>query len=554
MLEFNTYKDLFSINGILFLILFSLVNTLITILFSYKFFQILQQCGYRGGEYVLWISKQNKAFKSVAMISFLSIFAFMLITMAFSFISQIWVSYVGFLPFLFFFIVFRIIKSKKKDKVPLVFTKRILRLYITFSLLTLVLSFLTVACACILAIIINNSLLSNFRYAIFSVYPIFIPFILLLAHYINLPFEKIGINKGIKKCTKILSDRKDLIKIGITGSFAKTSVKEILKTILSVKYKVLSSPMSYNTPLGIVKTVNNLEDSHQVFIAEMGARRVGDIKELTQIINPDIAVITGITSQHLETFKDIENVKKTKYEIIENMQSGKAVFSADNNYSLEMFKNCHLEKTLAGINSVEENLVKATNVKITKNGSEFVLNIGTQSIKTTTSLLGKHNVSNICLACAVAHYLGLTIEEIAEGISLINPIKHRLQPIYLDNGVFVIDDSYNANPEGVISALETLDLYEGDKYIITPGIVELGKSEGLINYDFGVRISKVCKGVILVGRARALKIREGLLSEGFNAKNIYMVESLQEGKELFKTLLKDGDAILFENDLPDKYL
>lgn len=554
MLEFYNYEELFSVNGILFLLIFSLVNCVITVLFSYKFYQILQQCGYRGEEYLLWISKQSKAYKSLSMVSLLSFFAFTLITMAFSFVYKIWVAYVGFLPFLFFFIIFRIFKIKKKDKVPLVFTKRILRLYITFTALTIILSFSTILLVSVLAISINNELLINFRYAVFTLYPIFIPFILLLSHYINLPFENISINKGIKKCTKILSERKDLIKIGITGSFAKTSVKEILRAILSVKYKVLSSPMSYNTPLGIVKTVNNLDESHQVFIAEMGARRVGDIKELTNIINPNIAVITGITSQHLQTFKDLENVKKTKYEIIENMQSGKAVFSADNKYSVEMFKNCNLDKTLAGVNPEKENSVKASNIKCDINGSTFTLNIGAQSTVVSTSLLGKHNVSNICIACAVANYLGLTIGEIAEGISLINPIRHRLEPINLDNGIFVIDDSYNANPEGVISALETLSLYKGDKYIITPGIVELGKSENSINYDFGVKISKVCKGVILVGRARALKIREGLLSQGFNPKSIYMVQDLQEGKELFKTLLKKGDAILFENDLPDKYL
>jgi UDP-N-acetylmuramoyl-tripeptide--D-alanyl-D-alanine ligase len=136
---------------------------------------------------------------------------------------------------------------------------------------------------------------------------------------------------------------------------------------------------------------------------------------------------------------------------------------------------------------------------------------------------------------------------------LLKSIPHRLELVTTSNGIITIDDSYNANPEGVKSALETLKFFEGKKYIVTPGIVELGFAEAEKNFELGVLASKVCDGVILIGRARALKIREGLLSEGYPTDKIIMVNSLEDAKQEISSRLQPNDVVLFENDLPDKY-
>lgn len=554
-LNLEQIYELFNIQQLLGFVLIGLINAVVMSLISYRFFQIVQQCGYKGDDYLKWLAnKDNTSTTRLAMLCLLSILGFILTNMALSVIEHPIISYSGFLVSLIFMLIYLNGDRKTKSKLSLVLTRRMIRLFITFAILVVLLSLVLIIGINLIAIPFKDHLLSNFRYAVLCICPLLVPYLVLLAYYINEPLERTINKKYLNKCKKKLLEHPNLIRIGITGSFAKTSVKEILNTILSEKFKVLSTPNSYNTPLGIAKTVKRLDESHEVFIAEMGARHIGDIKELTHLVNPNYAVITGVTYQHVETFKLLENIVKTKFEIIENMNGGKAVFSQDNKISLDMYKNCKLEKVLAGVEKNAKSTVYATDIVTGKNGTKFTLHVGDKLIETSTCLIGKHNVSNICLAVAIANYLGLTESEIALGISKIQPIKHRLEIFTSDNGVTIIDDSYNANVEGIKCALEVLKTIEGKKYIVTPGLVELGFLEGEENYKLGVEISKVADVAILVGRARALRMREGLLSQGISEDRIIMVKNLQEAKEKLKKLLNSGDVVLFENDLPDKYL
>ncbi len=554
-LNLEQIYELFNIQQLLGFVLIGLINAAIMSLISYKFFQIVQQCGYKGDDYLKWLAnKDNVSTTRLAMLCLLSILGFILTNMALSVIEHPIISYSGFLVSFIFMLIYLNGDRKTKSKLSLVLTRRMIRLFITFTILVVLLSLILIIGINLIAIPFKDHLLSNFRYAVLCICPLLVPYLVLFAYYINEPLERAINKKYLNKCKNKLLGYPNLIKIGITGSFAKTSVKEILNTILSEKYKVLSTPNSYNTPLGIAKTVKRLDESHEVFIAEMGARRIGDIKELTHLVDPNYAIITGVTNQHVETFKLLENIVKTKFEIIENMKGGKAVFSQDNKISLEMYKKCKLEKVLAGVEKNAKSSVYATDIVTGKNGTKFTLHIGDKQIETSTCLIGKHNVSNVCLAVAIANYLGLTESEIALGISKIQPIKHRLEIFSNHNGVTIIDDSYNANVEGVKCALEVLKTLEGKKYIVTPGLVELGFLEGEENYKLGVEISKVADVAILVGRSRALRIREGLLSQGVSEDKIIMVKNLHEAKEQLKNHLKSGDVVLFENDLPDKYL
>ncbi len=553
-LELENISELFSLNTILGFIIIGALNACLMVLISYKFFQTMQQCGYKGKEYLTWLARKDNVFLTrLFMLSILSILGFLLTNMALSFIKSDFVRFSGFIVYFLFLAVYFRGERKRKDKLPLVMTRRMIRLILTFSLVTIFFSFGLVILVNLVAIPFRTHLLSNFRYAVLCLCPILVPYLILISYYINEPLERYFIRKIVKRCSNVFDEYPNLIKIGITGSYGKTSVKEILKVLLSEKYKVLATPKSYNTPLGIAKTAKRIDDTYDVFIAEMGARRVGDIKKLTEIVKPNIAVITGITIQHLESFLVFENIKKTKYEIIENMKDGKAVFSSDNAFTKEMSENCTFPFRLAGVDKSSNPYVYASDIKMGTFGTEFTLNVGSESIKVTTELLGKHNVTNICIAVAVADYLGVTLPEIAMGISSLKSIPHRLELVKTDNGIITLDDSYNANPEGVKTALETLKFFEGKKYVVTPGIVELGFAEAEKNFSFGVMMSKICDGVILVGRARTLKIREGLISEGYPTDKIIMVGSLEEAKTEIANRLQPNDVVLFENDLPDKY-
>ncbi len=548
----TSYKDLLSPNVILNFSIIGLINTFITLVLSYRFFQAIQQCGYRGADYYKWVFiKDNAKIKRLFSLSLLSILGFLLTNMAFAFLRAPYVSFFGFIWYLFFFIIYQIGESKKPNKVPLVKTKRMIRLIITFSILSLLLNLSLSYLANLLSLLVENDLFSLFRYSVLCIMPLLVPYIILLAYLINNPFEKL-INKHYLKVAKQTIENFKGKKIAITGSFAKTSVKEILTTILSEKYKVLKTPLSYNTPLGIAKTVRRLNDDYDVFISELGARHVGDIKQLTTLIEPDVAVITGVTSQHLETFLTVNNVKKTKYELIENMKGGFAVFSNDNEYSIQMFNDCPFDKYLAGINSKSAS-VYATDINYTFENTVFTLHYKDQSVRVSTSLVGESAVTNICLASAVSLNLGLSLLEIAVGINKIESVKHRLEIIKNEVGAYIIDDSYNSNPEGVKKAVALLNIAKGKKYVVTPGMIELGVFENNVNFDFGVQLAKVCDKVLLIKRGGTLNIRQGLLSQDFDKNNIIMIESLEEGKKFLAENLTSGDAVLFENDLPDIY-
>ncbi len=385
-----------------------------------------------------------------------------------------------------------------------------------------------------------------------------LPLNMIISNWFVSPVESWNNDRYKNKARRILNKKeyKNLIRIGITGSYGKTSTKHILATILSEKYNVLYTPGSYNTSMGNVKVIREqLKPEHEVFISEMGARKRLDVFDICSFVRPNIGIITSIGEQHLETFKNIENVKKTKAEILAGTTFDGAIFLPENDercldlYNKNPRKNKYLYSTVAGNSDVY-----ASDIKTSKDGSEFKIHskkLGTYSCKTV--LLGMHNVQNIVCAVAVAEYLGLSKEQIVEGIRKTKPVEHRLQLLPSTNGTTVIDDAFNSNPVGSKYALDVLSTFEGRKIIITPGMVELGKEEYNLNKEFGKQMARVVDIAILVGNNRAKPIEEGLKEEGFNDMNIYVVNSLDEATKRLAKLTKAGDVIIFENDLPDSY-
>lgn len=349
----------------------------------------------------------------------------------------------------------------------------------------------------------------------------------------------------------------DLHVVGITGSFGKTSTKFITGTILNEKYRVLNTPESYNTPMGLSMVINNqLNEEHQVFIAEMGARYIGDIKELAKLTRPRIGVITSIGPTHLETFKNLDNIMKTKYELIEELPTdGVAIFNYDDEHIKKLADKTFKEKILYGIDNPDELDVYAEEVEVSEIGSTFTIRDKKgNSIRCTTKLLGKHNIYNILAGVSVALAMGLNLQEIKKGIKKIQPVPHRLNIINPGTGVIIIDDAFNSNPIGAKAALDVLSQFkEGRKIIVTPGMVELGTREEEANRELGVNIGKVCDFTILIGEKRTIPIYEGLMETGYNEDNIYVVKNLEEATKIIQRIARPKDVILFENDLPDNY-
>lgn len=554
-------RDVFDLTFIIFAFAITAVNTFFAAFMGRKFLQIFQSSGYMSLEYNKWTYRRDNVYLTrLCMVTMLSVLAYMIFSAAFSFIVRDWVVCLGFVFYLIFSIIYITADLKRKSKARLVFTSRLIRLMVTFLILYFLLTLLLIASLQLLGFIFaENELFVIVRFAFVCILPITIPVLVSLAGFINSPFERWRNKKYITRCKKTLEEADGLIKIAITGSYGKTSVKKILKTILGTKYKVLATPASYNTPMGICKCVNGYDGTHDVFIAEMGARRVGNIKELCDIVKPDYAIISSVNNQHLETFGTKDAIAKTKYELIEGLRDGGvAVFSADNlttaQMSLRARERKGIKTVLAGNDLTINPDVYATDLKITPTGSDFTLNFGDKSVKASTQLIGRHNVSNICLAAAIAYELGLSPEEISMGISLIKPISHRLEVIKNDKNVTIIDDSYNSNVDGTVAALEVFSIFEGRKIIITPGLVELGHMEHVENFRFGRRMAPIVDYAILVGNQNCYRIRDGLLEEGFDLNKIIIAKDLADGIKKLNEISKEGDVILFENDLPDKFL
>lgn len=551
----ENFGQLFTNEQIILYVSISFCNAVLLFYASSKFLLVLQQCGYRGKRYFTWLANKDTPYMSRLMLLVLSsVLFFCVLNMSFEPILEVDIaSYFGFMAYILFSIVYINSERHVNAKVPLKITKRLVRLCITFILALTVITFGLIVLLNLIAFSIGNEVVALLRYAIICGMPLLTPYILFISYCINEPVEYLIRRHYIRIAQLKLNDSK-VIKIGITGSFGKTSVKEILKTILSQKFRVLATPASYNTPLGIALTARHLDSTHDVFIAEMGARQKGDIKELVKLVNPKIGVLTGVNNQHLESFITEENIINTKYELFEHMaEGGMGVFSSDNKVALDLSERFGGEKYLAGIDG-QSNLVSATDVKTDTKGTTFTLNVnGEQPVICSTVLLGKHSIKNICIASAVAYKLGLTPQEISQGINRIQSIGHRLELLPNNKNIVIIDDSYNSNVDGFNSAMEVLDTFEGRKIVLTPGLVELGKVENVVNFELGKTLAKHADLVIVIGKHNAEMIINGLIDGGMDRENIKFAKSFNKGNDLLNQMTKDGDVVLFENDLPDNY-
>ncbi len=379
------------------------------------------------------------------------------------------------------------------------------------------------------------------------------PYAVWLAGRLMQPVEE-KINNGFyEEARTKLRDRKDLIKIGITGSCGKTMTKFILKELLSVKYEVLATPASFNTAMGISRVVNDqLEDKHQVFIAEMGAQHVGDIKHLVKLVKPQYGMITSIGDQHLDSFGSMANIAETKYELIDGLpQDGMAFFAADSGYTDRLYGMCKLEKYSASVNHEGDHFMRASELTIGAEGTEFLLECADGGrVRCKTRLLGRLNVQNIALAAALARKLGLTMEEIAEGVERLQSFEHHLQLIAGGDQV-IIDDTLNDRPLGAAEALNVLSECPGRRIIVTSGIPQEAKGED-VNYAFGVQMKDCVDGVILVGEKKKVQpIGRGLVSTGFPKSSIRMVADLNDAEELLATMTGAGDTVLYEGEFQE---
>lgn len=445
----------------------------------------------------------------------------------------------------------------KKHKKPLVFTKRVWRLYSTASVLALGAFIVTAVFAGKTTDMVGYYPGVSFTLAVAFAITTISWIFTIAAVVILMPVERSINNKYRNEAINILRSMPDLKVIGITGSYGKTSTKHYLNRILSEEFDVLMTPGSFNTPMGVIRTVREyMKPYDKIFICEMGAKQKGDIKEICDIVHPEIGIITAVGPMHLESFKTIENVQATKFELVDALPAnGLAVINND----FEYCANRPVDNVKGIRFSIDKKHAKATyyvtDIAYTINGTTFILH-GPDGFEHTftTPLVGSCNVQNLTAAIIVALYLEVPVNKISYAVERIEQVEHRLSMKKTAGGVTIIDDAFNSNPSGARMALEVLTHFKnGKRIIVTPGMIELGDKQFELNRDLGKEIGKSVDIAIIVGHYNRDAIIEGLELSGFDKDKTYVVEDFNEAQKELATILKGGDSVLYENDLPDTF-
>lgn len=508
------------------------------LLCTFKGMAALQQYGYRGEKAFRWYCrKDNMLFQRYCLLFLMLLLLSGFIGISTALFGVETAAILSLIPFIVFGLLFYFFDRKYALKVPLRGTDRVKRLAIVLFVLFVVVLYLLVGLCNVVAAMVKMPLVTVWKYVPLSFFPFLWFPLLLLANGLDSIYENAHNRKYVRLAQeKLKSDGK--IRIGITGSYGKTSVKNILAAMLREKYAVLVTPASYNTPMGIARTVNENSEPYDVFISEMGARREGDIAELCALVEPDYSILTGVCAQHVESFGSVDAVLRTKSEIFSGTKG--VTFVGADEYTGML--DC-------GEKISQENY---RDVHCSADGTEFTFVYKGRELQLRTKLLGEHTAKNVALAAAMAIELGVTDEQIVRACASLDYIPHRLQVIRGENGVTVIDDSYNANVRSVESALAVLRLFPGKKTVVTPGIVELG----ILEEEENARLGGLLVGldqVILVGDTLVGAVKNGYLAAGGDVDKICTEFTLDLAKERLARTLEAGDTVLFLNDLPDVY-
>lgn len=427
----------------------------------------------------------------------------------------------------------------KKYIKPLVYTRRVKTQLITMIILEVISA---------VVFLYNEELMPVITLAYY-----YLAYLLIyVMNIITMPIEKAIYNWYIKDAKKVMAKNPFLIKIGITGSYGKTSSKHIITDIVNEGYYTLMTPHSYNTPMGICKCVRgSLKPIHEAFVCEMGADKVGDIKELMDFVNPSIGIVTSIGPQHLLTFKSLENIINEKMLEIEMLPSdGLGIINIDNEYIRNHKIKNNVKVVTVGIASKDADYF-AYNIRQSEKGTTFKVKLNNQEVPFKTRLLGKHNVLNILMAIALGNELHINVDSIVKAVSTLKYVEHRLELKDINDFTF-IDNAFNSNPVSSKLSLDTLAEFKKNRVVVTPGFIDLGDKQDEYNYDFGKYMLNKADEVILVGKNQTKMIYKGLVDSEFDQNKIHVVDKVVEAFNIiYQTMDKDNSIILLENDLPD---
>lgn len=522
-------------------LIFSIVLAIVASIDLLKVFardlMMLQQNSYRNERYMRWFSQSNES-TSIGRIVCCIALLLILVNHLPLFAGASVASLITIWQF--------VSLCHKKYKKPLVWTARAKRIFSTMIVLAAI-------CTSVSGMLWG---LQGICVALLTMLVVS-PILLLAANDILRPVEKSINKKYYNEAAGILQSMPNLKIVGITGSYGKTSTKHYLNRILQEHFATTMTPGSFNTTMGVIRTVREyLKPYDEVFIVEMGAKQPGDIKEICDLVHPQMGVITAVGEQHLESFKSIENVQRTKFELADALpQNGIVVVNNDFPYIANRGV-ANTECIRYAVSNNDQADYVASDIKYTPNGTTFTIsgkNIS-KPLTLSTKLVGECNVSNLLAAVIVALKLNVPTDKIRYAVSQIEQVEHRLNMKRTPGGITIIDDAFNSNPHGSKMALDVLAMMtQGQRIIITPGMIELGSLQEKANEEFGRHIAQCADIAIIVGRYNREAIMIGIANGPIQGKNVHAVNSFAEAQQLLQSIAHAGDTVLYENDLPDTF-
>lgn len=523
---------------------FGMLGT-VTVLQYRRCLMMMQQNSYRADRYNRWISQSGDS------TSFAFLGAYLIMFMMLAAVNP--VLRIAVLAIAIVYALAQATKlAKAKYKKPLVMTGRARRLLTTQLTLALV---IVAATAVVFAL--TEPLLTAYAAACATMAALCLSHpVMLAALWLMKPVEK-HINDGFYNQARTrLQSMPDLKIVGITGSYGKTSTKHYLHRILSEHYDTLMTPGSYNTTLGVVRTVNEmLKPYNQVFIVEMGAKQRGDIREICDLVHPTVGIITAVGPQHLESFGTINAVRDTKFELADALPAdGLAVVNND----FEAAADRPVTNTGCvryGVSNTDGCQYTASDITYSPDGTKFTVNDPDgYRLEVETRLVGECNISNLMAAIIVAKRLGVPDQKIRYAVSRIDQVEHRLSIKRIPGGVTIIDDAFNSNPAGSRMALDVLAMMkQGTRMVITPGMIELGERQYELNKAFGQHMAQCVDRALIVGQYNMDAILSGLKEAGYPEENVLTFDTFLDANAWAMAHAKAGDTILIENDLPDTF-
>ena len=332
--------------------------------------------------------------------------------------------------------------------------------------------------------------------------------------------------------------------VGITGSNGKTTVKEMVASILGINSRVLFTKGNLNNEIGVPLTLLRLKNAHQYAVVEMGANHPGEINFLGHCAKPDISIITNVGPAHIEGFGDIDGVAREKGRIVESLDAdGIAVLNADDQY-FEYWKTIAGDRLIVPFGLSEQAEITAwdirSGIKNNRFVTEFTLGASGDTILVRMALAGRHNVMNALAAAAACTSLGMDLEQIKQGLEMVKPVAGRLQPMLSRQGSVVIDDTYNANPASLKVALDVLTSCAGEPWLVLGAFGELGKDSPKIHEEMGELIkSKNVVRVLATGPDALNTVR-------VFGKGALFFDTQKELIETLNTELKGNEAVLIK--------